>query len=462
MIKLNDKTRLSGSIFSEVTETSYTETPDIDNVDDFRTMFTFIQEMISNHQILAIHDISDGGLITTLLEMCFTKKIGMKMNIPLSSNTNEQLFSEESGFVIQIKKDCVSSIINTFTVKGLIARELGSLQDNNFSIFKGDTELFKKSIIELEKVWRETSHAMQCLRDNKEIADSELSLLDDKNFSGLMHNISFDELQIFVPNLKSIKPKVAVLREQGVNGQNEMAAAFSLAGFDPVDVHMQDLLEGNVLLDNFQGMAVCGGFSYGDVLGAGGGWSKTILYNNNVKDQFEKFFDNQKTFTLGVCNGCQMLSNLKSIIPGALYWPSFERNFSDQFEARLVQVKIKQTNSILLQNMTGWSLPVASAHGEGRANFANNNLQELKNQNQIAINFVDSNENRTEKYPINPNGSEEGITGVTAADGRITIMMPHPERVFRKIQMSWHPKNWSEFSPWMQIFVNARKFTENN
>tara|TARA_B100001057_G_scaffold499355_1_gene609682 strand:+ start:2786 stop:6625 length:3840 start_codon:yes stop_codon:yes gene_type:complete len=462
LIKLNDKTRLSGSIFSEVTETSYTETPDIDNVDDFRTMFTFIQEMISNHQILAIHDISDGGLITTLLEMCFTKKIGMKMNIPLSSNTNEQLFSEESGFVIQIKKDCVSSIINTFTVKGLIARELGSLQDNNFSIFKGDTELFKKSIIELEKVWRETSHAMQCLRDNKEIADSELSLLDDKNFSGLMHNISFDESQIFVPNLKSIKPKVAVLREQGVNGQNEMAAAFSLAGFDPVDVHMQDLLEGNILLDNFQGMAVCGGFSYGDVLGAGGGWSKTILYNNNVKDQFEKFFDNQKTFTLGVCNGCQMLSNLKSIIPGALYWPSFERNFSDQFEARLVQVKIKQTNSILLQNMTGWSLPVASAHGEGRANFANNNLQELKNQNQIAINFVDSNENRTEKYPINPNGSEEGITGVTAADGRITIMMPHPERVFRKVQMSWHPKNWSEFSPWMQIFVNARKFTENN
>ena len=462
LIKLNDKTRLSGSIFSEVTETSYTETPDIDNVDDFRTMFTFIQEMISNHQILAIHDISDGGLITTLLEMCFTKKIGMKMNIPLSSNTNEQLFSEESGFVIQIKKDCVSSIINTFTVKGLIARELGSLQDNNFSIFKGDTELFKKSIIELEKVWRETSHAMQCLRDNKEIADSELSLLDDKNFSGLMHNISFDESQIFVPTLKSIKPKVAVLREQGVNGQNEMAAAFSLAGFDPVDVHMQDLLEGNVLLDNFQGMAVCGGFSYGDVLGAGGGWSKTILYNNNVKDQFEKFFDNQKTFTLGVCNGCQMLSNLKSIIPGALYWPSFERNFSDQFEARLVQVKIKQTNSILLQNMTGWSLPVASAHGEGRANFANNNLQELKNQNQIAINFVDSNGNRTEKYPINPNGSEEGITGVTAADGRITIMMPHPERVFRKIQMSWHPKDWSEFSPWMQIFVNARKFTENN
>ena len=462
LIKLNDKTRLSGSIFSEVTETSYKQTPDIDNVDDFRTMFTFIQEMISNHQILAIHDISDGGLITTLLEMCFTKKIGMKINLPSSSNTNEQLFSEESGFVIQIKKDCVSSIINTFTVKGLIARELGSLQDNNFTIFKGDTELFKKSIIDLEKVWRETSHAMQCLRDNKEIADSELSLLDDKNFSGLMHNISFDESQIFVPNLKSIKPKVAVLREQGVNGQNEMAAAFSLAGFDPVDVHMQDLLEGNVLLDNFQGMAVCGGFSYGDVLGAGGGWSKTILYNNNVKDQFEKFFDNQKTFTLGVCNGCQMLSNLKSIIPGALYWPSFERNFSDQFEARLVQVKIKQTNSILLQNMTGWSLPVASAHGEGRANFANNNLQELKNQNQIAINFVDSNENRTEKYPINPNGSEEGITGVTAADGRITIMMPHPERVFRKIQMSWHPKDWSEFSPWMQIFVNARKFTENN
>jgi phosphoribosylformylglycinamidine synthase len=241
-----------------------------------------------------------------------------------------------------------------------------------------------------------------------------------------------------------------------------MAAAFTLAGFDAVDLHMQDLLDGSAHLKDFQGMAVCGGFSYGDVLGAGGGWSKTILYNNNVKDQFENFFNNKSTFTLGVCNGCQMLSNLKDIIPGAADWPSFQRNFSDQFEARLVQVKIKETDSILLKDMNGWSLPVASAHGEGRAHFSGNSLEQLKNQNKVAINFVDSDLKNTVRYPLNPNGSEEGITGITAADGRITIMMPHPERVFRKLQMSWHPKDWKEFSPWMQIFVNAKKFSEES
>ena len=341
-------------------------------------------------------------------------------------------------------------------------KEIANIEDKNFTIVKEEAELFNEPIIELEKIWRETSHAIQGIRDNIEVADSELSLLDDEGFSGLIANTSFDESQIKSFNIKATKPKVAILREQGVNGQNEMAAAFSLAGFDAVDVHMQDLLEGKSFLKDFQGMAVCGGFSYGDVLGAGGGWSKTILYNNNVKDQFESFFNNLDTFTLGVCNGCQMLSSLKAIIPGADNWPSFERNLSDQFEARLVQVKIKNTDSVLLNNMDGWTLPVASAHGEGRANFNGNMLKELKNQNQIAINFVDSNQSNTEKYPLNPNGSDEGITGITAADGRITIMMPHPERVFRKLQMSWHPKDWKEFSPWMQIFVNARKFSDEN
>ena len=252
------------------------------------------------------------------------------------------------------------------------------------------------------------------------------------------------------------------MREQGVNGQNEMAAAFTIAGFEAIDVHMQDLLEGNVFLKDFNGMAVCGGFSYGDVLGAGGGWSKTILYNKNVKDQFEEFFNNQKTFTLGVCNGCQMLSSLKDIIPDADYWPSFERNLSDQFEARLVQVEIKNTNSILLENMHGWSIPIASAHGEGRAKFLNNDFEKIKKQNQVAMTFVDSNQNPTEKYPLNPNGSVEGITGITAANGRVTIMMPHPERVFRKHQMSWYSRDWNEYSPWIKIFINARKYSDSN
>ena len=462
LIKLNDKNRMAGSIFSEVTESKYKDTPDIDSVDDFKSMFTCIQEMISNQTILSIHDISDGGLITSLLEMCFTKKVGMRLDLSGIDNINEQLFSEESGFVIQIKKDDSNSIIESLNKKGLMIKEIANIEDKNFTIVKEEAELFNEPIIELEKIWRETSHAIQGIRDNIEVADSELSLLDDEGFSGLIANTSFDESQIKSFNTKATKPKVAILREQGVNGQNEMAAAFSLAGFDAVDVHMQDLLEGKAFLKDFQGMAVCGGFSYGDVLGAGGGWSKTILYNNNVKDQFESFFNNQDTFTLGVCNGCQMLSSLKAIIPGADNWPSFERNLSDQFEARLVQVKIKNTDSVLLNNMDGWTLPVASAHGEGRANFNGNMLKELKNQNQIAINFVDSNQSNTEKYPLNPNGSDEGVTGITAADGRITIMMPHPERVFRKLQMSWHPKDWKEFSPWMQIFVNARKFSDEN
>ena len=225
---------------------------------------------------------------------------------------------------------------------------------------------------------------------------------------------------------------------------------------------MQDLLDGNINLKDFQGMAVCGGFSYGDVLGAGGGWSKTILYNNIVKDQFQEFFHNESVFTLGVCNGCQMLSNLKDIIPGADFWPSFERNLSDQFEARLAQVKIFKTESVLLNDMDDWMVPVASAHGEGRAVFKGNSLEELVKSNQIAMQFVDALERSTEKYPINPNGSPNGITGITASNGRITIMMPHPERVFRKVQMSWHRGDWNEFSPWMQIFVNAKNFSESS
>jgi phosphoribosylformylglycinamidine synthase len=235
-----------------------------------------------------------------------------------------------------------------------------------------------------------------------------------------------------------------------------MAAAFTLAGFEAVDVHMQDLLDNNVSLKEFNGLAACGGFSYGDVLGAGGGWSKTILHNNFVKDQFEAFFNSTSTFTLGVCNGCQMVSKLKDIIPGAESWPSFEKNLSDQFEARLAQVKVKKSDSILFRGMEGWSMPIASAHGEGHAKFSQDNLNHLISNNQIALNFVDSNENNTETYPLNPNGSVEGVTGITAADGRVTIMMPHPERVFRKLQMSWRPDHWKEFSPWMQLFINAR------
>ena len=462
LIKLDDNFRLAGSIFSEVTQSKYQSTPDIDDVSKFNKMFSTVQDLVKNKKILAMHDISDGGLVTTLLEMCFTKKVGMRVNLEKVSNLNQMMFSEEIGYVIQIEKNYMDEIVKVFESNEIFVRNIAEIQDKNFSIFNDNSEVYCESVIDLEKFWRETSHAIQSIRDNKAIADSELSLLDDNSFDGLKANICFDESQLETFNTKKTKPKVAVLREQGVNGQNEMAAAFTLAGFDAHDVHMQDLLDGNINLKDFQGMAVCGGFSYGDVLGAGGGWSKTILYNNIVKDQFQEFFHNENVFTLGVCNGCQMLSNLKDIIPGADFWPSFERNLSDQFEARLAQVKIFKTESVLLNDMDDWMVPVASAHGEGRAVFKGNNLEELVKSDQIAMQFVDPLERPTEKYPINPNGSPNGITGITASNGRITIMMPHPERVFRKVQMSWHRGDWNEFSPWMQIFVNAKNFSESS
>ena len=258
------------------------------------------------------------------------------------------------------------------------------------------------------------------------------------------------------------RPKVAIFREQGVNGQNEMAAAFLLAGFDAFDVHMQDLIDDPSLLSKFQGLAACGGFSYGDVLGAGGGWSSSISYNKVVRDAFEQFFNRGDTFTFGVCNGCQMLSNLKDLIPGAENWPQFLWNDSDQFEARLSQVTIAKSKSVLFDSMEGWQIPVAVAHGEGRASFKEGALRELSEQSQIAVQFTDNQGAVASTYPLNPNGSPEGITGLTSIDGRATIMMPHPERVFRSQQLSWRPSVWKEYSPWMQIFLNAYKFSKDS
>jgi phosphoribosylformylglycinamidine synthase len=462
-VKLNSHTRMSGSIFSEVTQTNFVNTPDIDDMDLLKVMFTSIQKLVSENKILSLHDVSDGGLITTLLEMAFTKKVGLEIKDQelTKANLNNYFFSEESGLVIQIADSDIETIQDQLLSVGLSAKIVGSISDNKeISVSNESENLFSESVITLEKYWREASHAIQAIRDNQLIADSELSLLDDEVYSGLFSKESFDESVLESFNIMNSKPRVAVLREQGVNGQMEMAAAFTLAGFEAVDVHMQDLLDSNVNLKDFNGLAACGGFSYGDVLGAGGGWSKTIIHNDLVKDQFEAFFNNSATFTLGVCNGCQMVSKLKDIIPGAQYWPSFEKNLSDQFEARLAQVKVKKSDSVLLDGMEGWSMPIASAHGEGHAKFSSNGLDQLISNNQIALNFVNSKQENTETYPLNPNGSIDGVTGITAAQGRVTIMMPHPERVFRKLQMSWKPNHWKEFSPWMQIFINARKFLD--
>ena len=462
-VKLNDKKRLEGSIFSQVTESQFQETPDIDDMQLLKIMFNTVQGLVAQNKILALHDISDGGLMITLLEMAFTKKVGLDLSLDklAKDDLNSTFFSEEAGIVIQVAEKFFDEITHELTKVGLIATSVGEISSSKeIVISSSDGELFRDSVINLEKYWREVSHSIQSLRDNESVANSEIGLLDDINHKGLFAEDQFNENDVKSFAITNNKPKVAILREQGVNGQMEMAAAFSLAGFEAVDVHMQDLLDKRVNLKNFNGMAACGGFSYGDVLGAGGGWSKTILHNGFVKDQFQEFFANTSTFDLGVCNGCQMMSKLKDIIPGAELWPSFEKNLSDQFEARLAQVKVQKSDSILLSGMEGWSLPIASAHGEGLANFNGNNLDGLVKANQLALNFVNSSGNTTETYPLNPNGSVEGATGVTAANGRVTIMMPHPERVFRKLQMSWRPNHWKEFSPWMQIFINARKFSE--
>ena len=462
-VKLNDKKRLAGSIFSQVTESQFQETPDIDDMQLLKIMFNTVQGLVAQNKILALHDISDGGLMITLLEMAFTKKVGLDLSLDklAKDDLNSTFFSEEAGIVIQVAEKFFDEITHELTKVGLIATSVGEISSSKeIVISSSDGELFRDSVINLEKYWREVSHSIQSIRDNESVANSEIGLLDDINHKGLFAEDQFNENDVKSFAITNNKPKVAILREQGVNGQMEMAAAFSLAGFEAVDVHMQDLLDKRVNLKDFNGMAACGGFSYGDVLGAGGGWSKTILHNGFVKDQFQEFFANTSTFALGVCNGCQMMSKLKDIIPGAELWPSFEKNLSDQFEARLAQVKVQKSDSILLSGMEGWSLPIASAHGEGLANFNGNNLDGLVKANQLALNFVNSSGNTTETYPLNPNGSVEGATGVTAANGRVTIMMPHPERVFRKLQMSWKPNHWKEFSPWMQIFINARKFSE--
>ena len=462
-VKLNDKKRLAGSIFSQVTESQFQETPDIDDMQLLKIMFNTVQGLVAQNKILALHDISDGGLMITLLEMAFTKKVGLDLSLDklAKDDLNSTFFSEEAGIVIQVAEKFFDEVTHELTKVGLIAASVGEISSSKeIVISSSDGELFRDSVINLEKYWREVSHSIQSIRDNESVANSEIGLLDDINHKGLFAEDQFNENDVKSFAITNNKPKVAILREQGVNGQMEMAAAFSLAGFEAVDVHMQDLLDKRVNLKDFNGMAACGGFSYGDVLGAGGGWSKTILHNGFVKDQFQEFFANTSTFALGVCNGCQMMSKLKDIIPGAELWPSFEKNLSDQFEARLAQVKVQKSDSILLSGMEGWSLPIASAHGEGLANFNGNNLEALVKANQLALNFVNSSGNTTETYPLNPNGSVEGATGVTAANGRVTIMMPHPERVFRKLQMSWKPNHWKEFSPWMQIFINARKFSE--
>ena len=463
LVKPNNFFRLNGSIYQDIFETSFTDTPDISS-EELLNLFNFIQEGINKKNIHALHDISDGGILTTLSELCFTNKIGCSISLDNNFQVSPEqfLFSEEIGVVIQINESKLKELKQSAHSQNLIFQYLGKIGGSNFDILdKNKDKLFSRDIAELEQAWSQVSYRIKSIRDNKDDAKSEFDLISKTSNTGLFANDSFKQPKkgLKILNLLKNKPKVAILREQGVNGQNEMAAAFIKAGFEAHDIHMQDLLEQKKDLNQFNGLAVCGGFSYGDVLGAGKGWSSTINFSDSIQEQFLKFFEDEQKFTLGVCNGCQMLSSIKEIIPGTDSWPSFQKNHSDQFEARLSQVKILKSKSVLLNDMEDWSLPIIVSHGEGRACFENEDeINKLFDSEKICMTFVDSSGYQTEQYPLNPNKSPSGITGITNDNGNITIMMPHPERVFRSHQFSWKPLSWGEFSPWMQIFINAKKF----
>lgn len=456
LLSLDTQQRMGGSIAQECYNSLGGITPDVDNLESMALLFNVISKLHSKQKILAYHDKGDGGIAATLSEMIFASRIGIRLDIQVD-NLNEFLFNEEIGIVIQVKNSDLDFICQA--AHGLYFNILGSvnLEQDNLQIVNKTKLVIDEPREKLQKSWTTVSHAIQKLRDNPVCADLELETISSRN-KGLFAKPSFDiqEVQNFaIPMLNLQKPKIAILREQGVNGHLEMAASFVKAGFNAIDVHLNDILNGPVRLDQFVGLVICGGFSYGDVLGAGQGFAKSILYNQTLKQRFSNFFRRKDTFTLGVCNGCQVLSHLADIIPDATHFPKFARNDSEQFEARLTMVEVTKSPSVLLQGMEGSQLPIIVSHGEGLAQFGNSSdIDKI----HVAMRYIDSIGNHTETYPYNPNGSPQGITGLTNLDGRVTLMMPHPERISRTQQMSWHDKNWGEMSPWFKMFINAREF----
>jgi phosphoribosylformylglycinamidine synthase len=456
--------RMGGSILAQVFSEFGDTAPDVDDAQALKGFFDVMQASMECGDILAYHDRSDGGLMTTLAEMSFAGHVGVSADLSgLDEDTMAVLFTEELGAVVQVLSGSAEALMEKFTDAGVSAHRLGTLNANDSLEISRDGEiLFACNRATLQACWSETSYRVASLRDNAECVQQEFDRILHPDL-GLSTNLSFDPAEdICAPYINGgAKPRVAIVREQGVNSHVEMGAAFDRAGFTAVDVHMSDLLAGRRTLSEFAGLVACGGFSYGDVLGAGEGWAKTVLFNQQVRDQFQQFFHRPDTFSLGVCNGCQMLSNLKTLIPGAELWPRFVRNLSEQFEARFSLVRIEDSPSVMLQGMAGTHMPIAISHGEGRAEFSSSDaLAELQKSRQIALRFLENNLQVADRYPANPNGSPEGITGVTSVDGRATLMMPHPERVYRTVLNSWHPADWGEDSGWMRIFRNARTFTD--
>ncbi|OGL35150.1 phosphoribosylformylglycinamidine synthase [Candidatus Saccharibacteria bacterium RIFCSPHIGHO2_12_FULL_47_16b] len=447
------ETRLGGSSLAQVYNQLGNDCPDIEP-DALKKFFEVITKLKKQNKILAYHDRSDGGLLATTAEMSFAGRVGFDIDISdLPGSTIEKLFNEELGVVVQVTKKDVEAVLDSF---GEHAYQIGQPTKNQAIIIRDHGKVvYKNTRARLEKIWAETSYLVQKLRDNPKLADQEYKTISDDKDPGLNVKESFRSST----RRYRTTPKVAILREQGVNGQVEMAAGFMDAGFEAVDVHLTDLSSGRVSLDDFKGLVACGGFSYGDVLGAGEGMAKSVLFNERFLRMFKNFFERSDTFSLGVCNGCQMFAALKGLIPGAGDWPRFVKNSSEQFEGRLVLTKIKDSPSVLLRGMAGWRLPIPTAHGEGRAEFSEPAMVKANLKNKlVTLQFVDNYGRATESYPANPNGSPLGIAGLTSTDGRATIVMPHPERVFLTKQLSWQPAGWSNYSPWFKLFQNARDF----
>ncbi|EGU39885.1 phosphoribosylformylglycinamidine synthase [Vibrio ichthyoenteri ATCC 700023] len=460
----NGKNRMGATALAQVYKQLGDKPADVDNAAQLKGFYEGVQALVANDQVVAYHDKGDGGLFVTLAEMAFAGHCGVNADIAaLGEDTLAALFNEELGAVIQVRNDELDAVLSTLAVNGLEAcsHVIGSVVNSDEIVIKsGESIVIARNRTELRTIWAETTHKMQGLRDNPACADQEHEAKKDNSDPGLNVQLSFDVNEdVAAPFINTgAKPKMAILREQGVNSHVEMAAAFDRAGFEATDIHMSDILTGQAVLEEYNGLVACGGFSYGDVLGAGEGWAKSILFNDDARNQFEGFFKRKDTFSLGVCNGCQMLSNLRELIPGAEYWPRFVRNESERFEARFSLVEVQKSDSVFFNGMEGSRMPIAVSHGEGRVEVRDNDhLNAIENSGTVALRYVDNNGNPTQQYPNNPNGSPNAITGLTTTDGRVTIMMPHPERVFRTVANSWAPEGWGENGAWMRMFQNARK-----
>jgi phosphoribosylformylglycinamidine synthase len=456
------RNRLGMSCLAQVFNAAGGEAADLDDPMLLSALAAALIELRTRGLLLAYHDRSDGGLLVTLVEMAFAGHCGLDVTLAAGSEgAFAALFAEEPGAVFQVLQSEQHAVQECLARHGLAecVQLIGApMADMRLRIHCG-AALFDETWIDLRRAWSETSYRMRRLRDDPQCAEEELAAMLDADDPGLSQQLSFDPQQDVVAPLisRGARPRVAVLREQGVNGQVEMAAALDRAGFEAHDLHMSDLLGGERTLEGFSGLVACGGFSYGDVLGAGGGWARSILFHERTRRDFQRFFDRGDTFSLGVCNGCQMFALLRELIPGARHWPRFLRNRSEQFEARFSLVRIADSPSVLLAGMAGSRLPVAMAHGEGQPQFhAAHDLESCLEQRLIAFQYITNRGEVAHAYPANPNGAVQGIAALTSADGRVTITMPHPERVYRTVQNSWHPDDAGEDSGWMRMFRNAR------